>query len=554
MGLVDVMQNQIRTSVDALKSTLVVSCQASAGDPLDDVDALRRVALAALAGGAGGLRLNSAECIAAVRPHTRVPIIGIKKVGVQGRVRITPDFASALELATAGADIIALDCTDRNWAVGEPWRSLVDRIHRELGLPVMADIATIDEALAASVAGADMIGTTLSGYTEDTRSIRTFNWELLASATQQSGCPVVAEGHITTPEHARRAIGIGAWCIVVGAAITQPGTITERFVHTIRSRLDGDPAVAIDIGATSIKAGLVKREGSIQSSLRVPTAKVDAEAIASSAASAIDGLLQQAQSEGIKVAGIGIASAGVIDADTGTVFAATENLPGWTGFNLREFAQKRFQLPTSVENDAHAAALAELVFGAGRYLQNFVCITLGTGVGGAVVIDRKLVRGQHGFAGAFGHSVIRWNGRPCNCGQRGCLESYVSAAALMHEYKHLVGRSDIQPSMSDVETVCEIGRLASQRDAAALEAYAVLAGYLAEGIANIFNLLDPQAVLISGGLVEGRPEFLAAAEKRVIEILHFGSKRKPCIRAASGGDQSGVLGAAASVFSSERKR
>lgn len=124
----------------------MVSCQASQGDPLEDTDAIRRIALAAVNGGAAGLRINSAQHIAAIRRHTSLPIIGIRKIYIQGRLRITPDFESAAELAAAGASIIALDCTNREWPTGDPWRVCIERIHRELNLPVMADIATLEVA------------------------------------------------------------------------------------------------------------------------------------------------------------------------------------------------------------------------------------------------------------------------------------------------------------------------------------------------------------------------------------------------------------------------
>lgn len=222
------------TPCAALKGVLVVSCQAVLGDPLKDVDALRRIAMACIRGGAGRLRLNGGEYIAAIRPHTRLPIIGLKKSCFGDRLRITPDFAAAIELANAGADIIALDCTNRTWPAGEPWQQLVKRIQQELRLPVMADIATLEEARAATAAGADLIGTTLYGYTEQTQDAGGFSWSLLADIIRETVRPVVAEGHISTPAEARRAIMAGAWCVVVGSAITRPGTITANFLRAIR--------------------------------------------------------------------------------------------------------------------------------------------------------------------------------------------------------------------------------------------------------------------------------------------------------------------------------
>ena len=540
------------TPCAALKDVLVVSCQAAPGDPLENVDALRRIALACLRGGAGGLRLNGGDCIAAVRPDTSVPIIGLKKAYLDGRLRITPDFAAAVELAKAGADIIALDCTDRIWPAGEPWQQLVKRIHQELHLPVMADIATLEEARAAAAAGADMIGTTLYGYTEQTAHTHGFSWSLLQDVLRETGRPVVAEGHISTPEEARRAITAGAWCVVVGSAITRPGTITASFMRAIQPPFKSSSAIGVDIGGTWIKAGLVDQEGCVRFPARVPTgARGGREAIVSATADAIDQVLRAARHQGLEPIGLGIASAGVIDVHDGKVFAATENLPGWTGFDLRAFAEQRFQLPTCIENDAHAAVLADMHFGFARHLRNFVVITIGTGVGGGIVVDRKLIRGQHGFAGSFGHTTIRQNGRPCTCGRAGCLEAYVSASALAREFR---GRSDAHvdtEALTDADLAWKVSQLADAGDPIARQAYFAMAGYLAEGIASLFNVVDPEAIILAGGLVEGKPWFTEEVEKRVAQMLHFGALRRPRVQLAASMNEAGVLGAAVAVFNAQ---
>jgi glucokinase-like ROK family protein len=542
----------IPESIARIRGKLVVSCQAWSGDPLDDVEALRRMACAAVAGGAAGLRLNGAEQIAAIRRDTSLPIIGIEKQYCNGRLRITPDFASAARLAAAGVSIIALDCTDRAWDQGEPWRVVVERIHKELQLPVMADIATIREGLAAAAAGADMIGMTLNGYTEETKGNSGFSWPLLDELVQQTGRPIVAEGHISTPAEAMRAIERGAWSVVVGSAITRPGEITARFVRGIAASSATTPAIGVDIGGTSVKAGMVDREGAISFAVRVPTnASGGRDAIAAAAVEAIESVLANVRREGIKPVGLGIASAGAIDARSGSVFAATDNLPGWAGFNLREFAEERFQLPTYVNNDAHAAVLAELHFGLGRYLSDFVALTIGTGVGGGIVSGGHLVRGQHGFAGTIGHQTIRCDGRACNCGRRGCLEAYVSTAALIREYEDRQSE-ERSSSASDLASLAhKISQLALEGDAAAQKAYSAVAAYLAEGVANIFNILDPEAVILSGGLVEGHVEFAAEVESRVTSLLHFGLKRKPRVQLSSSGQFAGMRGAAASVFEAD---
>jgi glucokinase-like ROK family protein len=535
---------------EQLNGKLVVSCQADPGDPLEDTETIRRMARAVVGAGAEALRINSAEHIAAIRQDTAVPIIGIQKRYVNGVLRITPDLASASALAAAGASIIAIDCTNRTFAFGEPWRNLLQQIHSELKLPVMADIATLAEAKAAAEAGADFVGTTLNGYTEETCNNHSFSWSLLADLARTVRVPVVAEGHISTPGEVKRALAEGACCVVVGSAITRPGNITAGFLRALRPSNAEAQAIGVDLGGTTIKAGLVDQKGNVTHSAQVPTeASQGRNAIATQLAAAIEQVLDQANKAGIVPCGLGIASAGAIDVRDGSVFAATDNLPGWAGFDLRGFAEKRFHLPTCVVNDAHAAVLAELHFGLGRNLTDFVAITVGTGIGGGVVSNGQLILGQHGFAGTIGHHTIHVGGRPCNCGRRGCLEAYVSTAALLQEYKDHATTAMRDSDMTDVALAFEISRLARAGDPAALKAYAALAGYLAEGVANIFNLLDPQAVLISGGLVEGHPGFVADVEKRVTALLHFGAKREPRIQLAAGGYFAGVQGAGALALS-----
>jgi glucokinase-like ROK family protein len=533
---------------EQLKGKLVVSCQASPGDPLDNADAICRIALAAIGGGAAGLRINSADHIAYLRKHTDVPIIGIDKHYGPAGLHITPSFAAASTLAAAGASMIALDCTDRDWPDGEPWQALISRIHQELHLPVMADVATLDEAQAAGAAGADCVGTTLNGYTERTRNEHSFNWTLLSQMAQSLPMPTIAEGHISSPEEARRALNCGAWCVIVGSAITRPGFIAANFARALEPRFFSTPAVGVDIGGTSIKAALVLPSGEICFPVHLPSsANKGRDAISAGIVQAVEQVLSAAQGQQLEPTGLGIATAGAVDHRDGSIFAATDNLPGWTGFPLRTFAEEHFQLPTSVVNDAHAAVLSELHFGLGRGLSDFVAITIGTGIGGGVVSGGKLLSGQHGFAGSVGHEVIRKDGRPCNCGRLGCLEAYVSTAALLREFREHGGA--VPEKTTDAAALaCHINALANAGDPVAERAYAVLGEYLAEAIANLFNLVDPQMIVLSGGLIEGYAAFVPNLEKRITELLHFGAKRQPRIRAAQAGRFAGVQGAAALVF------
>jgi N-acylglucosamine-6-phosphate 2-epimerase len=219
---------------EELRHGLVVSCQAPAGDPLDDTATLTRIAASVLRGGAQGLRAESMQHVRAFRELTRKPIIGISKRYFDGQVFITPDFASAQEIANAGASVIAVDCTDRYANFREPWPHIVRRIHEELHLPVMADIATLDEAFRAIDAGVDAVATTLAGYTPATENLIGPAWELLASLAKSSPVPTVLEGRVAGADDYRRALDLGAYAVVVGAAITSPEKITAGFLTNHR--------------------------------------------------------------------------------------------------------------------------------------------------------------------------------------------------------------------------------------------------------------------------------------------------------------------------------
>jgi putative N-acetylmannosamine-6-phosphate epimerase len=228
--------NEIHPVLKSLHRKLIVSCQADKGDPLDEIGTLARIATSVLRGGAGGLRAEGIGGVGAFRSLTELPIIGMVKTKDKvGEVYITPTFDAAASVAAAGANVIALDCTKRRLSEAEPWPGLISRIHRELKLPVLADIATIDDAVAAEAAGADGLATTLYGYTAETNGMRVFSWSLLDQLIDNMNVPVIAEGHINQPSDVQKALDLGAYAVVVGSAITRPESITARFVAATRN-------------------------------------------------------------------------------------------------------------------------------------------------------------------------------------------------------------------------------------------------------------------------------------------------------------------------------
>lgn len=223
--------------LEQIRGQLIVSCQALDDEPLHGSDIMAAMARAADEGGAAGIRANGGPDIAAIRKSTRLPIIGLKKVVVPGyEVYITPHFESAAEVAAAGADLIAIDGTGRPRPGADDLAGLIRRIHAELGKPVLADCATLEEAVYAASVGADAVATTMSGYTEETRDVSCFQPDLVRAFVQAVSVPVIAEGRIWTPEEAVAALDAGAHAVVVGSAITRPQEITRRFSNAIRGR------------------------------------------------------------------------------------------------------------------------------------------------------------------------------------------------------------------------------------------------------------------------------------------------------------------------------
>lgn len=220
--------------VGNLRGGLIVSCQAEEGSPFFQPESMARFARAAELGGAVGIRAKEPD-IRAIKGMCGLPIIGIDKVYLEGfEVYITPRFEDAQRIAEAGADIIALDCTPRPRPGAETMEGLVHRIKAELKLPVMADIATLEEAVAAEQAGADIVATTLSGYTAYSPKRETPDFDLLEAVARAVEVPVIAEGHIQTPAEAQKCFALGAHAIVIGSAITRPVELTERFVKVLR--------------------------------------------------------------------------------------------------------------------------------------------------------------------------------------------------------------------------------------------------------------------------------------------------------------------------------
>lgn len=217
--------------LESLRGKLIVSCQAYPGEAMRAADTMRRVAQAVLAGGAAGIRAQGIEDLRAIRGVTDVPLIGLWKDGTHG-VYITPTARHAVAVAETGAEIVAVDGTVRPRPDGRPLIASIEAVH-EAGALAMADVSTVDEGVRAVELGADLVGSTLSGYTEYTTKTEGPDLELVHGLAAAVDVPVIAEGRIHTPGQAAEALRRGAYAVVVGSAITHPATITSWFAGAL---------------------------------------------------------------------------------------------------------------------------------------------------------------------------------------------------------------------------------------------------------------------------------------------------------------------------------
>jgi N-acylglucosamine-6-phosphate 2-epimerase len=222
-----------------MRGGLIVSCQALEDEPLHGAHIMAAMARAAVQGGAVGIRANSPADVAAICAAVEVPVIGLYKEVLPGfPVYITPTVLHAEAVAAAGAEIVAIDATNRRRPDGQDAAMFIRQVGEHTGRLVLADVATYEEGLAAWKAGAEAVSTTLSGYTDDSPRQTGPDFDLIKRLAADLPIPVIAEGRISTPEQAAQALDLGAFAVVVGGAITRPQLITRQFTGRIARRAD----------------------------------------------------------------------------------------------------------------------------------------------------------------------------------------------------------------------------------------------------------------------------------------------------------------------------
>lgn len=305
-------------------------------------------------------------------------------------------------------------------------------------------------------------------------------------------------------------------------------------------------ACGIDVGGTKIAGGVVDADGTIVEELKVTSPAQDVEAIEEAVAALITELASRHE-----VTSVGVGAAGYVDNTRSTVYFAP-NL-AWRDIDLRAELEERVDLPVVVENDANAAAWGEFAFGAGKDVDDFLLVTVGTGVGGGIVLDGALHRGAFGVAAEIGHMRVVPGGVLCGCGNHGCLESYASGSALVREARaaatggSLLARDLLDRVGGDPADITgpAITEAAQAGDRFARDQLASIGRWLGEGIASLAAVLDPAMIAIGGGVSEAGDLLLdpirAAFDS---QLTGRGHRPAPEITRARLGNKAGLIGAA----------
>ena len=305
--------------------------------------------------------------------------------------------------------------------------------------------------------------------------------------------------------------------------------------------------IGIDVGGTKVLGGVVTESGEILTTARRDTPREGGRALTQAIADVANELSREFQVESI-----GVSAAGFISSDRQTILA-TPNIAGWNGVNLDKELTEILGKRIVLENDANAAAWGEFKFGAGRGRKDLMLLTLGTGVGGGLILDGALFRGAFGIGAELGHLRIVPDGHLCGCGMRGCLEQYASGSALLRHAREAISASpDIARNLLsrgdgtlDGLRGQHITEAAREGDPVALAAFNTLARYLGAGIASLCAVIDPSCIVLGGGVIDAGELFLGPTREAALRLIPFSGKHPyPEIVPAELGNSAGLVGVA----------
>lgn len=298
-------------------------------------------------------------------------------------------------------------------------------------------------------------------------------------------------------------------------------------------------AIGVDIGGTSIKYGLCSADGELIERQTTNTpADAPKEKILELLAQIVQETLKFAKKKKIEVAAVGVGTPGSVDVEKGYLIGGTPNFTHWADAGISDFLQSRFNVPVFADNDANLMSFGEYSFGTGHRERDVICITLGTGIGGGIILNGNLYRGSFYAGSEIGHMSIDYRGRPCKCGGTGCWEQYASATAMIRDYN----AENPNNPISDTRELFE--RFQAGEEAARKVIHQAI-DYLGAGLANLINIFNPQMIVIGGGVSEAGDEFIEKITQSAFSRAMQPSRQKVKIRAASLGNKAGILGAAA---------
>ncbi|MFC1942383.1 ROK family protein [Chloroflexota bacterium] len=325
------------------------------------------------------------------------------------------------------------------------------------------------------------------------------------------------------------------------------------------TRQTDSPVLAVDIGGTKIMAAIISNDGRILAKDIYPTlAGEGVSSVIGRLSAAMDSLLNQSNMEPTQLGAISIAAAGAVDSGR-RLITTSPNLPGWSDVPLGDIVQDRHQINTFLVNDASAAALGEHRFGAGKGIDNLILITLGTGIGGGIVINGEMYDGVCGSAGEFGHMIIEINGQECGCGNNGCLEALASGTAVARDAVERISKGGQSSLVKIVKgkieniTAEKVGEAAKNGDSLALDVLSTAGRYLGIGMVSLVNIFNPEMIILGGGMATLGSLLIDPAERLVAEMAFPISAQAVRIVTAQLGNEAGVYGAAAFAFDSIRR-
>lgn len=267
--------------------------------------------------------------------------------------------------------------------------------------------------------------------------------------------------------------------------------------------------LGLDLGGTTLSGGLVRPDGQVRLQRRVATyARGSGEAMIEQLLDMTSSLLEAARRQRLQVAGIGMGVPGTVDTVRGRIRGNIQNVPELQGMALGPLIRRRFGMRIHLDNDVNALTLGEFYFGRARGVRNFAMLAAGTGVGGGIVIDGKLVRGRRGYGGEAGHTTVNLDGRPCFCGSTGCIKTYASGPDIAEQARERLRTSEpgrlLELCRGDPArlTAHEVFAAARTGDSIALEVVEIAARALGAGVANLVNLLNPEMIILGGGVLE----------------------------------------------------